>query len=150
MERILVTGASGLVGSYFCRLLQEFDPYFLNHSGTASEKSLVADLSDGEIFYKTLKAIRPDIIIHLAALTNVDKCEMNREEADRVNHVPLMYISRYLDENRSCFVLYVSTDYVFDGLSGNYNESDAPTPVNWYGITKLYGETEILRSKSGN
>jgi dTDP-4-dehydrorhamnose reductase len=150
MKRILVTGASGLVGSYFCRLLQEFDAYFLNHSGVVSEKSLVANLSDGESFLRTLKAIRPDIIVHLAAMTNVDKCEVEKEEADRVNHIPLKYLSRYLDENNSCFALYVSTDYIFDGLSGSYNESDVPMPVNWYGTTKLHGETEISLSRSTN
>jgi dTDP-4-dehydrorhamnose reductase len=77
-------------------------------------------------------------------MTDVDQCEVERNAADKINHLSVKELASYLTNNRECFVLYVSTDYVFDGERGDYKESDSTNPINWYGITKLFGEQELL------
>ena len=90
------------------------------------------------------------MIVHLAALTNVDACETQRDIADKINHVSVRELSRYLEVNKKVFLLYISTDYVFDGVIGNYSEASPTNPINWYGKTKLMAEQELLESNSKN
>jgi len=91
---------------------------------------------------KVLREIRPEAIIHCAALTDVDQCERQRELAMAVNCSATSAIARVARE-LGAFVVYLSTDYVFDGEKGMYNEADRPNPVNYYGLTKLRGEEAI-------
>jgi dTDP-4-dehydrorhamnose reductase len=151
-KRILITGSSGLVGTYFCNLtaLKKYHVYTSFHSEpTNFGNSLELDLSKSmECFKQILHEVEPDIVVHLAAMTNVDQCETERDAADRVNHLSVKELSSYLLNGKERFVLYVSTDYVFDGEKGNYTEEDYTNPINWYGMTKLLGERELLECKS--
>ena len=93
--------------------------------------------------------IKPDIIINLVAMTNVDLCETEKELADRVNHLFVKDLDRSISQvNPDCFILQVSTDYVFDGQKGNYAENDETNPLGWYGLTKLRGEEELIHGRS--
>ena len=151
-KRILISGSNGLVGNYFCRLsaLSKYQVYTLFHSEPANfGNSISVDLSDSHgVFKQVLNEVEPDIVVHLAAITNVDQCEIYRRVADQVNHQSVKELANYLVRSKNCFVLYVSTDYVFDGKKGDYMEPDDTNPVNWYGMTKLLGEKELLHCNS--
>jgi len=150
----LITGPSGLVGTYFCRLtaLKKYRVYTLFHSEpTNIGNSFSVDLSDSlGVLRQVLNEIEPDIIVHLAAMTNVDQCETERNMADNVNHLSVKELVNYTENNKECFLLYVSTDYVFDGKKGDYVETDETNHINWYGMTKLLGEQELLKGNSEN
>lgn len=86
--------------------------------------------------------VKPDIIIHTAAIGDVDKCEVYRELAWKVNvEATLVLVKCALKYN--AYFLYLSTDYVFDGEKGLYNEEDTPSPINYYGLTKLVSENIV-------
>lgn len=152
-QKILITGGSGLVGSYFCKLdrLRNYDIHTVDHTLTAAitGKSFTADLADPTSFGEILRTIQPDVIVNLAAMTNVDGCEDQRDIADKINHLAVKEIATYL-ENREGFAVHVSTDYVFDGERGDYGEEDGTNPLGWYGMTKLLGEQELTNCKSKN
>jgi len=153
-KKILITGSSGLVGTYFCRLtaLKKYRVYTLFHSEpTNIGNSISVDLSNSPgVFGQVLNEVEPDIIVHLAAMTNVDQCEIERNTADKINHLSVRELVNYVGNNKECFLLYVSTDYIFDGGKGDYVETDQTNPINWYGMTKLLGEQELLKGNSEN
>jgi dTDP-4-dehydrorhamnose reductase len=150
-EMILVTGASGLVGTYLLRELNaqyEGNIYVTTHkSDPQIGKRIKVDLANAENVFKILEDLAPDIIINLAALTNVDKCEIDHNLAFALNKDLVYAISRHLQKNTNGFVLHVSTDYVFDGNEGNYSENSVTNPINTYGVTKLQGERQLTDSK---
>jgi dTDP-4-dehydrorhamnose reductase len=148
-KKILVTGASGLVGSYLLNQIQKDcanDIYVIVHQSIPKfGKNIQLDLSQTEKLSKELAYIRPDIIINLAALTDVEVCESQPDLATRLNRDLVAAISEYInDSNNNPYFLHVSTDYVFDGAEGNYKEDSQTNPVNFYGLTKLQGENEII------
>jgi len=89
-----------------------------------------------------LLRLKPDAIVHAAALTDVDKCERERDLASEVNYEATKVIAKCANDLRA-FMIYVSTDYVFDGKKGMYQEDDEPGPINFYGHTKLKGEQAV-------
>jgi len=147
-EKLLITGSTGLVGSYLLKTdLHNYDIFTLAHRDSTSSGigSFVVDLSASlDTFEHIISKEKPDTIVHLAALSDVDACEIQRDSADIINHLSVRKLAEYIRENPDCFVLYVSTDYVFDGEKGNYREQDHPSPINWYGKTKLLGELELI------
>jgi dTDP-4-dehydrorhamnose reductase len=93
---------------------------------------------------KTIKSVHPDVVIHSAAMTDVDKCESNHGLAYLTNVQGTRNMALAAQSVGAKFV-YVSTDYVFDGRKGRYVETDETGPVNFYGKTKLEGEHEASR-----
>lgn len=89
-----------------------------------------------------LSHIRPEIIVHCAALTDVDYCESHPEEAFAQNVQASVNIAR-MAENFSSYMVHISTDGVFDGEKGAYSEEDTPSPVNAYGKSKLEAEKQM-------
>ncbi|MEM0171605.1 dTDP-4-dehydrorhamnose reductase [Thermofilum sp.] len=140
--KILVTGASGLVGHKVVEVAlkkgHEVYSFYREHAVKMGVPIMI-DITDGEKLLKTVSQIKPHAIIHTAAYTDVDGCEANRDLAWRVNADATKKIAIASTENGSHMV-YVSTDYVFDGEKGLYLEEDQPNPVNYYGFTKLKGE----------
>ncbi len=140
--KLLVTGGSGLMGSKVAELgLQKGHEVFSGYAhhlpthGVAVKMNLMNDSSVDE----AVKAVRPDVIIHTAALTDVDLCETDKNLACRMN----AQATKTLAESArkvGAFTVYTSTDYVFDGSRGMYKEEDATAPVNYYGYSKLLGE----------
>jgi dTDP-4-dehydrorhamnose reductase len=98
------------------------------------------DLMDGSGVADIVRASRPDVIIHTAALTDVDLCETNKDLAYRMNVLGTKTLTEAAREV-GAFIVYTSTDYVFDGSRGMYREEDATDPVNYYGYSKLQGES---------
>ena len=83
--------------------------------------------------------IKPGIVVHAGALSNVDKCEENKELAWTINVEGTQHIAE-LSRKHKAFLFFVSTDYVFSGKKGNYTENDETKPINYYGKTKLEAE----------
>ena len=142
-----MTGASGLVGQHVAQLLHEKG--FTVYGTYRTEKASLditwvrACLENLEEILEVLNRARPDIVVHCAAVTDVDYCEENREHAYRINVLATVTIAKYCSKNGT-YLIYISTDYVFDGKRGRYIETDIPNPVNYYGLTKLLGETAVL------
>ena len=136
--RILITGANGQLGSELTALLGAAD-----HHEVLGLDLPDHDLTDRDHVLGVLTQWRPEAIIHGAALTAVDLCETEVELAHRVNCLATRYVA---DGARrvGAHVVYVSTDYVFDGTKAEpYLEWDRTNPQSVYGRTKLGGESEI-------
>ena len=95
------------------------------------------------IRHTTLADKLPEVVIHAASITDLDLCEQNPELAFRVNATATGFLAEACRAVKS-LLIYVSTDYVFDGEQGNYREHDQPNPVNVYGKSKLLGEQEVV------
>ncbi len=141
--KLAVTGAGGLLGSALFALVKGHEVYSLydQHAPT-SGIPIRLDLRNKNQVAETLERLEPDAIVHTAALTDVDRCERDRELAKAINCDATRAIAKSA-RNLGAYLVYVSTDYVFDGKSGSYNEEDIPSPVNFYGHTKLMGEQAV-------
>ncbi|MFZ0958920.1 MAG: SDR family oxidoreductase [Candidatus Sulfotelmatobacter sp.] len=144
-----MTGASGLLGASVALLAREQGRKVvgLYHSHPVhmdGVKSLGADLADPVEIRRIFLEVKPSIVVHCAAATNVDWCEEHPDEARRINMEMPAAIAE-MAAQKDLRLLYVSTDSVFDGERGNYAETDTPSPVNVYAKTKLQGESEVLR-----
>ena len=140
--KVLISGASGLLGSKIAELAEEegnqvFSGYFSQEPIFGQPIRL--DLKNKQSISETITDIKPDTIIHSAALTNVDECEKNKKLAEEINVVGTKSIAEAAKKNNA-YLSYISTDYVFDGLKGMYKEEDKTNPVNFYGQSKLNGE----------
>jgi dTDP-4-dehydrorhamnose reductase len=102
------------------------------------------DICDAEETERIIYGFAPDVVFHLASLTNVDYCETHKKEAEKVNVEGTANVATACKQTGARMV-FVSTDYVFDGKKGNYKESDKPKPVNVYGRTKLEGEKIVSK-----
>jgi dTDP-4-dehydrorhamnose reductase len=143
--KILVTGASGLIGRELCYVAEkEGHKVYSAYHKVKPEfgEAIELDITSRESVRKAVLAIRPDCIVHLAALTDVDRCEIEKDEARKLNAYSTELIAKEANA-LSTFLIYVSTDYVFDGEKGLYGEEDNPEPINYYGITKLMGEHSV-------
>lgn len=147
--KILVTGSSGLIGSQLTKDLSKTETVFSVYNTSIPTYGIPVnlDLTQPEQISKVLDEIHPDVILHLAALTDVDKCQENYELSYEINTKPSQIISKFAEKN-NIFLIYVSTDYVFDGKYGLRKESDLPNPQTIYGKTKLEGEHIIENSKN--
>ena len=146
--RILITGGSGLLGSKIASIALEKDDEI--YSGYYNHRAIIGntirvDVSDKTQVEQVYDRIKPEIVVHTAALTHVDKCEEDRELARKINVEGTKNIVES-SERHNAFLIYVSTDYVFSGEEGMYNEYDDPCPINYYGSTKLEAEKIVAGS----
>jgi len=148
--RVLVTGGSSTPGY---RIVEEFakagykvfaqyNEHEIPDMGNVTK--VKADFRDLEKVAQIVRETKPDIVIHTAAIGDVDRCEVDKELAWRVNVEATLALVKESSKINAYF-LYLSTDYIFDGERGLYREDDAPNPVNYYGLTKLVAEN-IVRS----
>jgi dTDP-4-dehydrorhamnose reductase len=144
MKKILVTGAFGQLGTSLCEVLSNKSILATGRIITTTEKyrSVELDITNQKNVEELIHNYKPDIIIHLAAMTDVDGCEKDPEIAFDIN---VRATENLLKNFRGKFI-YISTDYVFDGEEGPYSEDDKVNPVSVYGKTKLYGESLIKES----
>lgn len=148
--RVLLTGATGLLGyNLLNHLVRKGHEVVATYhraplgARVSGVEWVDVDLERGQEAAEVVRGAGPDVIIHAAAYTDVDGCEVEKERAFRVNYLATRAIACSANKLGS-FVVYVSTDYVFDGERGRYKESDVPNPVNFYGLTKLLGEAAVL------
>ncbi len=142
---ILVVGASGFLGQ---RLAADFEEYRLvgTYFRHQSSEFIYLDLREQQQVDNVLSSTTPSIVLYAAGLTDVDACERKPDLARRLNAEAVAMIARY----PSVRTVYFSTDYVFDGKQGLYNEYDETAPLNEYGLSKLAGEEAVLSENPAN
>ena len=148
--KFLVTGSAGLIGSQIVKDLekQKHSVYSCYHDTKPSNGTPIKlDLSDQNNIKETINQIKPDRIIHLAAMTGVDQCEEQQDLAMKINAEATKIMARQAAKQQAFFV-YVSTDYVFDGKTGMRKEDDIPNPLGFYGKSKLAGEKALNKLSS--
>ena len=144
MNRLLVTGGSGLLGSHVARAAaarHEVTALFNAHPIVILGAEVVrCDLTDGLQTRACLDGVRPEAIFHCAALTDVELCERDQPLAERANVEATATLAAWAAEHGAAFV-YISTDAVFDGARGGYREDEPCAPINCYARTKMKAET---------
>jgi dTDP-4-dehydrorhamnose reductase len=146
MKKLLVTGASGFLGWNICNAaVGSWDIYgtYFTHSLTIrGTKTIRIDLRDFMELKKIFHAIRPDAVIHSAAKADLNYCQENRSETERINITASINIAGLCsDYGIPC--VFISTDVVFDGEKPPYSEDDKVSPVNFYGGQKVLAEEEM-------
>src|SRR3989338_1475492 len=145
---VLITGASGLLGKKLYEGLSKTEEvagtYFGNRTSEHFHHLDVSDRNSVDAFFEYVK---PNVVIHTAALVNHDYCEENRSIARKINVDGTSNVVDACQKNKAKLV-YLSSDYVFDGRHGPYTEVSFTSPVNFYGETKLEGE-RIVTSRLG-
>lgn len=151
-KKILLTGANGLLGQKVTDIFSRESEHKLLLTDLAEKaedsKNFVyrtLDITNKDSVKDCVKNFLPDIIINTAAYTNVDGCESERELSWKVN---VDAVKNIIIASRICNarLIHISTDYVFDGVSGNYDEQSKPNPKSFYGKGKLAGENAIIAS----
>lgn len=150
--KILVTGSNGLLGQKLVTLLQQKND--VNLIATARSASIQQikngafhrlDVTDRKQVDSLISFVKPDTIIHTAAMTQVDDCEAKREACWLNNVTAVEYLVDACQTNNVRLV-HVSTDFIFDGSHGPLDEDAKPNPVNYYGESKLAAERVIQKS----
>lgn len=146
--KILITGANGLLGQKLVTLYSSNPGYSV--VATSKSKARFDIQSDKLVFHKIditcsedvstlVKVSRPDVIIHTAAITQVDDCQLNPQNCYKVNVEGTMNIVQACRET-GAFLIHLSTDFIFDGKKGPYRETDQANPISIYGESKLEAE----------
>ena len=151
--RVLITGAGGFIGRHLIRRLRRDSGPSI--SGTYRSQPPDAaggewhrlDLTDAAELGRVFRLSMPDAVVHLAAMADVGTAEREPVAATAVNVTATSEIARLCAQHESRLV-FVSTEYVFDGRRGFYREDDDPNPTTHYGRTKLEGEREVERLAS--
>lgn len=137
--KILVTGANGMLGQDLCPILEDVGAFVIETDVDT------LDITNAEQVKQVLTDIHPDMVIHCAAYTNVDKAEEDLKTAELINVTGTENIAETCGK-LGITLVYISTDYVFDGENDEpYTTEDMPNPINNYGTTKYEGE-EAVRS----
>ncbi len=147
MRRFLVTGASGLLGLHFAwqaAALGDVTGVVNGHvlSGVPFQVE-TADLAQPGAGRKLLEETRPDVLVHCAAMANVDACDLQPDLAYRLNAALPEDLAECSAE-MGIKMLHISTDAVFNGATGDYGEDDLPDPLSTYAKTKLKGEQAVM------
>lgn len=137
--KILVTGAKGMLGQDLCPILED-EGFEVIETDVDT-----LDITNFEMVKETLTIQKPDYVIHCAAYTNVDKAEEDLETATLINVKGTENLAKVCGENDIALV-YISTDYVFDGTKKEaYLPDDKTNPISNYGLTKLQGEEAVKK-----
>jgi len=152
MKKILITGASGSLGKYLCKYYKDlgysiFGIYNTNEISIPGIIKKQIDLGDFGNINNFIESILPDLIIHTAALTNVDQCEESPELAIRMNVGFTDTISK-IASSLDIKMIHISTDHLWDGKVEFVTEETAVCPLNVYGKTKAMAEEVLLKNNS--
>ena len=151
--RVLIIGASGFIGQYLVRRLSgtlghEVSGTFLSRApGDDVNSWHRVELTDAAGLEQVFRSSRPDVVLHLAAIADVGRAERDPEQATAVNVIATSTIAR-LCQQQGAKLVFVSTEYVFDGRRGLYREDDSPNPTTHYGRTKWEAEQAVARLAS--
>jgi dTDP-4-dehydrorhamnose reductase len=144
-EKILVTGASGLLGQKVVEVFKRESEYELLSCDLVGNKddAMTLDITDHHNVMEVVGSYKPSVIVNAAAFTNVDLAETEKEVAYKINATAVGYLADAANVFNAKLV-HISTDYVFDGKNGNYSEESLPNPISYYGKSKLAGENLII------
>ncbi len=152
-KKILVTGSNGLLGQKLTDMLRYHSDYELIASskgenrypeteGYTYEQLDVTDYIDIE---RLIVKYQPYAVIHTAAMTNVDQCESEKEACQKLNVDSVAHLIKLANQH-PFYLVHLSTDFIFDGTTGPYKETDAPNPLSLYGHSKNDAELLLLAS----
>ncbi len=149
-SRILITGANGLLGQELVTLLSRFAEYDVLATGKqpapgvpeASCGYVPLDVTQPGEVRRLFQDFAPDVVINCAAMTQVDRCETEREECWIVNVDAVRSLARGCQSTGSRLI-HVSTDFIFNGEDGPYREDARPAPLSFYGRSKLASENAV-------
>lgn len=153
-KRILVTGANGLLGQKITNIFSRESEHELVLTDLQSDSAAEVtkkfeyfplDITKKEMLKDSFKKYNPEAVINAAAYTNVDGCETERELCWRIN---VDAVKNLIIASRMCSakLIHFTSDYVFDGKTGNYDENSTPNPKSFYGRAKLASENAIISS----
>jgi dTDP-4-dehydrorhamnose reductase len=133
-KKVMITGSTGKLGKELLKLFPD----------ALTPKRNEMDITNKNTIYYFIEKNKPDITVHLAALTSVRDCETNKELAWKANVEGTYYLVDAVNKFvPNCYFVYMSTPCVFSGEEGNYTEESIPYPKNFYSLTKLLGENII-------
>jgi dTDP-4-dehydrorhamnose reductase len=150
--KLLVLGGSGLVGNSLLKMNEnKFEIITTFNQNkikipkiSAFQCSLPQDFTKLE---EVIKKENPEVIVNAMGYSNLDFCELNKEKTHLI-HVKISEKISRITEKTNTKIIFLSSDYVFDGLKGNYKETDNPNSINYYGQTKIEAEKNILKNKN--
>jgi len=149
MKTILITGASGFIGEY---LAKEFSKNFniigidiIQNKNSFFKEFFTLDIRNYKKVKNIFKKNKVDIVIHSAAVKDLQWCEGNKKEAYSINHLSTIQLYKLSRINNAKFI-FISSDQVFDGKRGDYHENSIKNPINYYGKLKVLSE-EFLKNK---
>jgi dTDP-4-dehydrorhamnose reductase len=152
-KKILITGSNGLLGQKLVELL--VSKAHIETIATARGENRLPfskgyryvemDITNPEAVERVFGAERPDVLIHTAAMTNVDQCEAEKDACWKLNVTATETLVAACAKYRT-FLEHVSTDFIFDGTSGPYREEDTPNPISFYGWSKYAAEKAVKTS----
>lgn len=145
---ILITGANGFLGSHlFPKLSQKYSTMGIARKLSENTENLLeCDLSDSKSLIDILNKIKPEIVIHTAACSTLSFCEQNPMDSFLTNVQSTQTIYDW-SANQNSYLIFTSTDQVFDGKKSNYKEEDKPNPISEYGKQKLEAEKIVLQNQ---
>ncbi|MDO8496900.1 MAG: sugar nucleotide-binding protein [bacterium] len=154
-NQVVITGASGLLGSQLAQTFKDkkYEALAVFNQKpelmTSGMEAVKCDISSrDEVMSLKSKIKSSSLIIHCAAITDVDLCEKDKNLCSSVNIEGTKNICELANKNKSQLI-YISTSSVFDGKIGNYKETDKPNPVNYYNLSKVEGEKIVLKYEKG-
>ena len=152
--KLLITGFNGFVaGSVIAHAKGKWEIHGIGRSESSLNEPGIfyhtLDLLDEVKLTRLFNEIRPDAVIHAAAMANIDTCQKNQETAEKVN-VSVTQTIATLCRNISAKLVFCSTDAVFDGTKGNYTEKELPRALNFYAETKIKAEQIVLSASDKN
>ena len=153
-KKILITGANGLLGQKLVELISKSTDYAAIATARGANRLPASiqgytyeslDVTDREQTLAKIQQLKPDYIIHTAAMTNVDQCETDRDACWELNVRATETLVEACRVN-NIFLLHVSTDFIFDGENGPYDEEAEANPISFYGVSKLAAERMVFKS----
>ncbi len=150
-KRMLITGASGMLGNnlafYFREKYNILGLYHKHPVVIDGVRTKKADIFSEGCLQEIVSDLNPDVLIHCVALTNVDLCELDHEQTDKLNIIGTRIVVDSIKDQETKLI-YISSDSVYNGDKGNFSEKDPVDPQNYYGISKYMGELESLKIKN--
>lgn len=154
-KTILITGANGLLGQKLVKQILEEGHFEVIPTGLGESrlpenlgeiKWISLDITKSDEVLMVFEKVKPDFVINTAAMTNVDDCENEKKTCEILNIHAVMNLI-HASQRFNSHLVHLSTDFIFDGEAGPYNEEAIPNPVNYYGWTKMKAEEKIKASK---
>jgi len=154
VKKVLVTGSNGLLGQKLVYKLKDRSDVELIATARGENRLrvkdgyrfLTMDIESQADVDRVIDAVRPDCIIHTAAMTQVDDCELDHAACDRANVDAVQYLVTAAERCDSHFI-HISTDFIFNGEDGPYDETAEADPLSYYGNAKWKGELIVQNSK---
>ncbi len=151
--KILLTGANGLLGQKLVELIVTKGEHELIATARGNNRLPIKkgytyqslDITNPNEVASVISKFKPNAVINTAAMTNVDQCELEKEAGWDANVNSVKYLVKACEAN-NCFLLHLSTDFIFDGTKGPLTEDETPNPVNYYGDGKLAAEKLVINS----